>query len=182
MITLTDCARLLCDSPHCLALLEAWQRWRGDDLLPSSDGIIAEHLGPALGHVTVLDAVSPDRVVFRLFAGWHGDMTGRDLTGQNYIEMVPEEERPTRIERLYNLTSTPCGGLGETSIVRRSGLVTPFRSLMLPVAAISTGEPMKLFAATDMYGKRPWTGDETDDPAPLAHEYAYIDLGSGVPD
>jgi hypothetical protein len=141
-----------------------------------------EHLGAALGHVTVLDAFSPEQVVFRLFAGWHGELVSRDLTGQNYIDLAPEDERPLRKKRVWDLVSTPCGGLGDTIVVRRSGLATPFKSLMLPVAPISRLEPMKLFAAADIYGERPRIGDETDDPAPLAHAYTYVDVGSGVPE
>ncbi len=182
MINLTECAGLLDEAPHCFALLEAWQRWRGEKLLPSSDEVIAEHLGAALGHVNVYDAFSPERVVFRLFAGCHGALASRDLTGQNYIEMLPEGERPTRIRRLWKLTSTPCGGLGDINIVRRSGLATQFKSLILPVAPAVSHEPMKLFAAADVYGETPRTNDKTDEPAPLAHAHAYIDLGSSAPE
>lgn len=118
MITLIDCANFLEDAPHGLALLEAWQRWQGDDLLPSSDAVIAEHLGSALGYVTVFDAFAPERIIIRLFAGWHEEISDHDLPGRNYIDMASEERRPTRIKRVWDLASTPCGGLDDVVIVK----------------------------------------------------------------
>ena len=94
MIKLTDCASDLDDAPNCLAFLDAWQQWRKDDPMPSTDRIKPEELGPAMSSLSVLEAHSQDSIKFRLVGALLAEIMGEDFTGRNITSMVPEDNRP----------------------------------------------------------------------------------------
>ena len=182
MTSLAEYERLLINAPHCRTLLHAWLNWRGDNPLPSTDSVLAEDLGSALGNVTVFEAHAPERVIFRLVAAWHEMLTDRDLKGENFVDMASPEHRPLRIQRFWNIATTPCGSIGDVTITRRSGLPTPFKSLMLPVSPGTPGKPMRIYTAIDEYGEPASLGDMALDPAPLSQRITYIDIGFGTPE
>ena len=182
MVDLATCAELLRDSPNSLALLDAWLGWRGEDLVPSVAAVKAEDLGAALGFVSVLEVPSPDRAIFRLVGAWYDKVTAQDLVGKNFIDMVAEEHRSTRSERMWNLVSVPCGAVTLTNLVQPSGWEVPIRSFSLPVGPNSPEKPMRLYNAVDILGETSTRFDDFLSLIDLSSELDWVDIGYGIPE
>jgi len=180
MIDLESCAELLRDSPHRLALLNAWLGWRGDDLVPAVVAIKAEDLGSALGYVSVLEVQSPDRAIFRLAGAWYDEVADRDLVGENYNDLIVEERRSTSRERIWNKASVPCGAVALSKLVRPSGQEVLVRGLMLPVNPSTPQEPMKIYAAVDVLAKASQGAGDNISEYAAAYEFDYVDIGHGA--
>ena len=179
---LATCAELLQDSPHNLALLDAWVGWRGEDLVPSVAAVKAEELGTALGFVSVFEVPSPDRAIFRLVGAWYDKVTEQNLIGKNFIDMVAEEHRATCSERMWNLVSVPCGAVNLTNLVQLSGWEVPIRSLSLPVGPNSPEKPMRLYNAVDILGEASPQFDDFLSQFKLSSELDWVDIGYGIPE
>ena len=61
MITLEECADLLSDAPNGQRLLRAWNNWRGAALLPATDAVGPEDLGPVLSCMMVFEVFARKR-------------------------------------------------------------------------------------------------------------------------
>ena len=181
MVDLATCAEMLQDQSHRLALLEAWLGWRGDDLIPTNDAVIAEDLGTAIGYISVLEMPPPDRAIFRLVGEWYERVADWNLLGGNFIDMVAEEHRSTRSERCWNMATIPCGMLASADGDRPSGRKVEMRALWLPVSPTSPQEPMRLYFAEDVDLETSMVGYDSINVFPAAWEIDYVGIGYGVP-
>ena len=170
-------------TPETLHFADAWSRWRGPRLLPRrSDMRLAEikHLLPL---VSLLEVRAPTDVVFRVAGSRLRDYLGADLTGANYVELAPESFRPIRIWRLQQQITRPCGTLFIYPHRFPSGYVAPAEVISLPVDDGRPGKPPMLLSVVT-----PLTERSEDPPPPgqrevhFAVEFAFIDLGAGIPD
>ncbi|NQV61835.1 MAG: PAS domain-containing protein [Alphaproteobacteria bacterium] len=182
MISLKTCADLLADAPNCLAFLAAWQRWRGDDPVPSVDRIKPEELGRALNGLSILEVHSPERSQYRLVGASHIQAMGRDLTGEEVASVTPKNGQTQRMQGLWTMVSVPCGAIAELSYVRQSGFRTPTRRLVLPATPKSPGGAQRLYVAVDMFGGQAMRDDPPAGPVELTEEVTYVDIGRGAPE
>ncbi|MDE0943863.1 MAG: PAS domain-containing protein [Alphaproteobacteria bacterium] len=182
MIKLTDCASDLDDAPNCLAFLDAWQRWRKDDPMPSTDRIKPEELGPAMSSLSVLEAHSQDSIKFRLVSALLAEIMGEDFTGRNITSMVPEDNRQRALGRLWNVAAVPCGTILAMTYIRPSGASLMTRRLILPVAPMSSDQPTWLYFAIEVFGDRPKPYDPPESTIAVMEESTYVDIGYGAPE
>ena len=182
MIDISTCAEPLSNSPHGLALFHAWNRWRGGEQVPSTKNVMAEDLGPALGHISVLEIPCRQQAIPRLVSGAHDRAAGRYLKGENIIDLTAEEDKAIRIERLWNMAIIPCGMLWYMNLVHLSRPKSPIGGFTLPVVPSSPDEPARLFVAIDC----DWNGkiqiDKPIQSIPLAPAVTYVDIGFGAPE
>ena len=182
MITLDECADLLSDAPNGLAFLRAWKRWRGEDLVPPTGATKPEELGSALPCMMVLEVQARDKIMIRLAGTRLHDVLGRDVTGENLVDLAAPSQREHRMETYSNYASYPCGVKWSSEVVRASGLSTSVRGLALPVRPPASEDPMRVYAAFDFAGdlkefeKHPYYA------IPAADDRAYVDIGCGAPD
>ncbi|MBT4689109.1 MAG: PAS domain-containing protein [Rhodospirillaceae bacterium] len=182
MISFDACVSQLDGSPNCLAFLEAWLRWRGDDLVPSVTQVRPEELGKALTGLSILEVHTRDRSTYRLVGSTHIDAMGRDLTGKEVASVTPEKDQAPRMAGLWNMVSVPCGAISELSYLRQSGNSNPTRRLVLPVTPKSIGEPKRLYVALDAFGPRAMPDDPPAGPVTLTEKVTHVDIGFGVPE
>ena len=119
---------------------------------------------------------------YRLTGALQAEVMGRDLKGVSIRDVSHPEERTSRMERLWNLVSQPCGVFVKLTLVRRSGATVPVCRLLLPVSPQDPSEPMKIYGAIDHYGEPRKLDDQPVDLVALADEFDYIDIGCGTPD
>ncbi len=181
MISVEQCADLLDDAPSSLALLQSWLRWRKGNLIPTASDVVAEDLRSAISGVSVLEVYSPERVIFRLFGSVHAGISGTELKGENLIDLTPPEEREARMSRIWNVASIPCGSVYAMKLTRESGMQTPVRGLVLPVAPRVSDAPMRAYATIDIMGEAAMPDGTTVDIVPGLDEQVYLDVGFGTP-
>jgi hypothetical protein len=181
-IDLADCTNLLGEAPNCRQLLRSWLGWRGEEFVPFEHHVVAEELGDAFGSVSILEAVSCERVVFRLCASLHTHITGLELKGINVLDLTPKKVRQIRMQQIWNTASYPCGCFFVIAFTRQSGFQTLVQGLAMPVRAkVATG-PMRLYVAVDDVTKTVRPPLKPVDKIPPAHETIFIDIGFGTPD
>lgn len=180
-VAISRCRPLLAGRRNSLALLSAWEGWRGDGVIPRSSDVRPEDLGRALSSISILEAHAPDRLIYRLFGGMHAAISGRDLKGMNLIDFVtkaPPDEPP---HRMWSLAETPCGGIYAVTLSRPQGSPTPIFGLVLPVAPGSAGEPMLLYASVDRVAVAGQRAAKPVSRIDRPSEFTYIDIGYGAP-
>ncbi len=182
MIDLVVCAERLQGAPHRTALLQAWLRWRGVGLLPTTDAVRVEDLGSAMGYTSVLEIHSPELAIFRLVGDWYDRVAGRALLGENFIDLVAAEERPIRGERCWNMAAVPCGMMVVSKTKRPSGQALEAGILVLPVRPAAPGMPIRLYHAVDVELGYSLSGFDAVDLFPVPADFDYIDIGCGLPE
>jgi hypothetical protein len=181
MVALSECVEHLSDTPNGLALLNAWQVWRGSELLPITDKVQPERLGAAINSVTVIEVHSRDDSTYRLVAQQHSDFTRRDLKGKSVKDITPPADRKNRMERLWSIASTPCGVIVTLTYTRPSGISEKARRFLLPVKPRLADEPMRLYSALDRIGGKGVQDIQPVELVAASDEYSYVDIGYGVP-
>jgi hypothetical protein len=182
MATLETCGDFLESAPNSRKFLQAWQAWRQDASIPTAADVVVENLGSAMGSVSVLEVHAPERVVYRLFGSLHARVSGKELKGENLIDLTPPENRQDRMKRIWSIASQPCGAVFAMKLLRSSGLQTPIRGIILPVAPNAPGEPMRLYTAIDTVGPAATPDDSTVSTIPATDEQEYVDIGFGTPE
>ena len=169
--------------PETMRFVEAWSRWRGSRLLPRRSDMRLADIKRLLPLVVLLESRSPTNVVFRVAGSRMRDYLGVDLSGCNYIELAPESFRPIRIWRVQQQLSRPCGALFIYPHRFPSGAVAPAETISLPVDDGRPGKPPMLLSLVTPLTSR------IEDPPPdgkrevfFATEFAFVDLGAGIPD
>lgn len=170
-------------TPETIRFAEAWSRWRGGRMLPRRSDMRLPEIKHLLPLVSLLEVRGPTDVVFRVAGSRMRDYLGMDLTGCNYIDLAPEPFRPIRTWRVQQEVTWPCGALFIYPHRYPSGYVAPAEVVSLPVDDGRPGRPPMLLSLVT-----PMTNRLEDPPEPgkrevqFAVEFAFIDLGAGIPD
>jgi hypothetical protein len=160
----------------------AWRRWRGDQLLPRRSNVKRKEISRILPRVMVLEVISPDEARFRLVGTSYLEIFGVELTGLNFVNLVPPEDREVRGGRLLAMVNTPCGSYMATPDPNTSSTGNVLHTLSLPVLPNIPDKPMQFFGIT--FGTKPMQSTSkygADLLKNLADRFTYIDIGAGLP-
>ncbi|MDE0945049.1 MAG: PAS domain-containing protein [Alphaproteobacteria bacterium] len=168
---------------ECRIFADAWQRWRGDDLVPRRSSIRIEEISKLLHLVSVIEVISTDMAKFRLAGTALCEAMGIELTGLNYFDFTTVEERGPRVARTCQLVSQPCGSHFLFPIMYRSGRVVPTEVVSFPVLPDEPDAPPQLFALSMALEEMRLEGPAAQPrQLPLAEGFQFIDIGAGIPD
>jgi hypothetical protein len=181
MLTLAECEKLLSSAPNCLALIVAWQRWRKNEILPNVGDVRPEELGSALRGISVAEVLSRHDTVFRFVSSLHEEIMGRDLQGVNLRDVSHPKGLASRMERLWNLASQPCGVVVTLNMIRKNYASEATLRLLLPVLPQNPSQPMRLYGALDRIGEHTTMSDDPVSQVAVADDFEYIDIGCGTP-
>lgn len=179
LLTLEQCEALLREAPNRLALLRAWLGWRGQGVLPALADVRPEDIGRALSCMIVLEVEARDRIMIRLAGTQFLDVLGREITGENFVDLAPPAQRETRMEHYSNYVSYPCGVIWSADMVRASGYRTSVKGVALSVGA--PGDSIRMYAAFDFIRDTKDFEKEPLNAIPAASEIEYVDIGFGAP-
>ena len=71
---------------ECRAFANAWQNWRGDNLVPRRASVRIEDISKLLHLVSIVEVISPEIATFRLAGTALCQAMGIELTGLNYFD------------------------------------------------------------------------------------------------
>ena len=182
MHDLLDLPKNLVGLGNILKFLEVWQRWRGERPIPTRDDVRPEMLGASITGITVFEVKSPDQIFYRKPCSLLDDLRRPGVTGKNYIDMAPPEQRQIRISRLNNVLNLPCGGLGWIKSVLSDGVSMDTQTLLLPVAGNGPTDHGFIYVGADVISDKTWSRDARFETAPVATRFEYVDIGFGLPD
>ena len=166
----------------CRHFLAAWHGWRSGALLPSRHDVRLEDIRPLLSSAFLLELRGPDEVIFRLAGTRLAEHLGFDPTGRNLIALTPPDQRAVRAARFMAQASRPCG----SRFVRRhcyaGGLCVAVEHVALPIRPYRPDAPLQLLNVAGHIEGEPKLWDPGEDQTfELAVEFAYLDLGAGIP-
>ncbi|MDX2223898.1 MAG: hypothetical protein SFV21_14200 [Rhodospirillaceae bacterium] len=121
-----------------LAIERFFLHW---ETLPRAAGALAPHIrtfldrpNPAVQpRVALVDVVPPERMYVRLFATDRENTLGRNLTGENALDVYPPEIRHLLWRGAEAVVGRPCGWLTERIVTSAAGASTRFLSISLPL-------------------------------------------------
>jgi hypothetical protein len=170
-------------TPECRAFAEAWQGWRGAELVPRRAQVRLEDIVKILPMVSVVEITSPEVATIRLFGTALYDAMGVDLTGLNFFDMITPEFRALRVARTCQSASQPCGSLYTRCMVYQSGRAVLTEGLALPVMPNDpSAGPQNFVVSMALDDPRMDGGAADPGQLPMPENFRFVDIGAGVPD
>ena len=163
-------------------LLSAWQNWRGAELLPSRENLRLTDVTALMPFLIILEICTPDVFTVRLAGTAISAAIGGELTGKNYLDLTTPDLRPLRSARVWRQAQQPCGSV--ILNVHGRGLGNEYRMevLSLPVRPVEASRPLQFLSIVALVDPGALRAHEIETKvAEMADEFAYLDLGAGVP-
>lgn len=113
----------------------------GDSCPDYQDFMLQGDIAPFLTTLTVLDLQEPDTARYRFCGSAVVDQTGTDLTGQNLLDLVPEEGRNDLYADMSAMIACPCGNFSQHLDIFSSGKSVASESLSLPLKSKVNSKP-----------------------------------------
>lgn len=172
-------------SEGCRRFARLWQQWRGAELVPARAAVRPRDMPDLLPHIVIVEVRSETEAILRLVGTAMRDMTGVELTGLNWIDLSPGQERAVRGRRMVLETSHPCGGVTVTSLANSRGGFTEVEYIVFPVTPNDPDNPPQLLALIQPLARK-FEMTPIEAPADLAvpftEQVRFLDIGAGVPD
>lgn len=162
--------------------LAAWNRWRGDAIAPKRSEISLADIPGLMRGGMLLDAYSPNEIVFRFAGSLYQEMYGFEFTGKNYIDLTEPDMRALRSSRLWGVVSQPAAAVWTIPNID----VLQFIGASVPVVPDNPDEPMKIMQMVVMNRELSEASHKERakqrDAVPYSDRFQYIDIGAGKPD
>ncbi len=169
-------------TPDCRAFAEAWQHWRGADLVPRRSAVRLEEIRKLLPLVSVIEVISPEVAKFRLAGTALRDAMGIELTGLNYFDLTKPETRARRVARTQQIVTHPCGGHVLYPILYASGRTVLTEVFSLPVWPNDPSAPPQIFAISVSMEDMRLAGPVAEpNQLPQGEGFQFVDIGAGAP-
>lgn len=172
-------------SPDSGAFIEAWNRWRGDRLLPNRRDFDLGSIKRLLPRVILLEIRSPTEVTFRLAGTWITRVLGLELTGRNYLELGNPADRQERAALLFAEVAQPCGAVMIYPMHYASGRAAPVEVISVPVVGDAPSDPPLVFALLTELAPTGFAEPLAAEAArqlPTGRQLRFFDIGAGTPE
>lgn len=154
-----------------------WLSLKKEGLVPSIQEFL-DHAHPETQpFVVLLDVISIDQIHIRLMGTGLVQLTGRELTKTNALDMYAPALRKKVGQACLTMVTRPCGQMTERLVTTASGLIMPANTVTLPV--LCKGGQGCLASYTNT--REPIA---TGDSMSVVREILsteWIDIGAGVP-
>lgn len=167
------------DSRHLLA---AWKSWRGKRLLPHRREMDLVSIARLMPRLVLLEAVGPQRMLFRLAGTEIEAVAGLRLRGRDHIALAQPDQRAARSRLLWGAATQPCGALAFHPFRHPdTGRQHQIETFVLPILPDDAAAPMQLIG---LAARLPVLQAGSHVTRPL--EYAgtarhFLDIGGGIP-
>ena len=170
-------------NPDNAEFARAWQRWRGGRLVPHRSDVELRDIARMLDRVALFEIRGPDEIIIRLAGTSLRDIVDFELTGRNFRDFTAPADWPERRSRMQTMSSLPCGGRMTFRQIQPSGRTMEFEAITLPLDPPEPGRPRLLCSCSSLIART--FQDPPQQPqqiVPVAHAFAYVDIGAGIPD
>lgn len=173
------------DHPDIHLLVDAWNGWRGADLVPNRRDVDLCDISKLLDMLTVFDMVSPRQMTVRYIGSGFIDLFGQDYTGANYLDLTPDAHRKElRSKRLTAVVEQPCAAFWAAKPTFRQGVGLNTVGACLPISPASAGAPMQMMQLMVLLEPLPFTSFEKINEHVMIKNsdvFEAADIGAGLP-
>lgn len=152
------------------------------DLIPSRRDFDALDVWKMLPNFVMHDMIGPDNIRVRLVGTDVVARYGYEITGKNYLDIIPPETRAHVSERLFQIINRPCGMVVHLRQTRNTGSAYINESVGFPLRGNDGKASIVVYQANTLYDPIEFEAE----PGPLinmrAQRRRYIDIGAGTPD
>jgi hypothetical protein len=176
---------LLNDSRLAFAqhLIGHWTTIRGNDLVPLKQHIDPGELRRVLPYITMLDATHPEAPAVRLAGTGIRARYGREITGTDWSNYIPAENRPRLRAIISLLLRQPCGIMFRYKISADGDIMREAETVSLPLRTEAAGAAKVIISVTRDIDARGIADSATIETARLENTWVeFIDIGAGLPD
>ncbi|MDX2223250.1 MAG: PAS domain-containing protein [Rhodospirillaceae bacterium] len=165
-------------TPGVRGFFEYWKSLPRTGLLPHVRDYL-DHARPDLQpNVLMLDVHSAGEINVRLIGTRLVDLTGRELTRTNALDIYAPELRAEVGKSCVTMVQRPCGQLSKRTVKSSGGMLLAASSIALPVQ-VDTPILGCLATFTEMHD--PVATDETMIVVQRIGDRRWIDIGAGIP-
>lgn len=164
-------------SPAIQKFISHWLSLKKDGLVPSIQEFLDRPHPELQPFIALLDVMSEDVVNIRLMGTGIVQLTGRELTKTNVLEIYTPQLRKKVGRACMAMVTKPCGQMTERLVNTASGLVVPATTATLPVLCKSGLGCLAAFTNTR---ESVATGDTMSVVEDILST-EWIDIGAGVP-
>ena len=165
--------------PGIIRYARYWLACRAGRLIPLRCDFRPEHLRADMTSLVVIEPIDETRAPIRLAGSRLKAFFGKDLTGADYFGLARPEVRAIRVHRAMNLVRRPCGAW--TSVRRPGARGDLFLDTLLLPWGFADGRLPHLIGRFVVPEDGLALDDVGADFVGRAFDYAFIDLGAGVP-
>lgn len=168
---------------ECKSTLQFWLDTRGDNIAPFRHQLNVEELSRSLPFVSILEYQSESRCIFKFVGSELNTIQGTEITGLNFFDLAPPDQRELRQMRMRESMRLPCANYASITGTLSDGTVNVQETLAMPYLADGPGQFPGLIAAV-----RPVASYELKTPAlkpeviNMGSAFHFVDIGAGVPD
>lgn len=160
--------------------LAAWNRWRGDRLLPRRADMDLTSIARLMPRVVLLEISGPERMTFRLAGGEVEQYLGRRLQGHDYLAMAAPDRQQRRATLMWRIVNQPCAAVNVYRASDPDGAPRLIQFCGAPILADEPGAPIQLLAVASNLRRLGW-GEGNMPYEPNATGLCFIDIGAGLP-
>lgn len=159
--------------------------WRGlarDGIVPKREEFRPERAGPFLRHLLLCEVDDEFAIRFRLIGSEFQRRVQCDMKGQDFLQYVPAERRPSARYAVRSIITRPCGLWRVTPMHYERGFAQYIEYTTLPLLPGADGKPLLLILTQAVNGLLD-PGD-THGKVMAAYPsivYRYLDIGAGIP-
>jgi hypothetical protein len=169
-------------TPQSLAFEAMWRALPREGLIPRRSAFRPERAARLLPNILLLeiDANPPVATRIRLVGGALRNLAGCDVTGLDYLDLVPD--RDYQAGHLRACALHPCATWAASPVIYKRGYTSIVEITNFPLTDDATGIHLGLVLMQEIGGELPAYG-QTGGPLELrrATAKAFIDIGAGVP-
>ena len=173
------------DHPDIHLIVDAWNAWRGNDLVPTRSNVNLCNISKLLNMITMFDMVSPSEIIVRYIGSSFIDLFGQDYTGANYLDLTPEEYgKAIRSKRLMAVVEQPCATFWTAKPIFREDVSLNTIGTCLPIAPTNPDAPMQMMQLLVLLEPAPYTAFVKKDEDVMIKNsdvFEAVDIGAGLP-
>tara|TARA_R110002072_G_scaffold251761_4_gene410643 strand:- start:37 stop:570 length:534 start_codon:yes stop_codon:yes gene_type:complete len=141
-------------SPEAKQFAEYWRSLEPENMVPKRRSFDPTRIANLLPAVAIYEILSSDEIIYRLAGTAIVDRLGIEVTGKNFLDFWPGEQRAMAASAMMECVTRPCGILSKIVGISDKGIIERNVSIGFPMCDDNGECRRMLFFTSDMQGQQ----------------------------